>query len=185
TKVEEKVIQTDSSATDLKNISFTHLHNHSQFSVLQSTSDVADLVKKAAEYNMPAIALTDHGNMYGAFTFWQSVDKQNKGIKAHNDAIDKGEKQGEKKKEIKCIIGCELYVTKNHTDKSKQDNGFAIPFLAKNKHGYENLSKLSSIGFVHGFYYVPRIDKDVLVQHKEGLIVTTGGLMGEVPSLIL
>lgn len=185
TKVEEKSNQIDAVNADLTNISFTHLHNHSQFSVLQSTSDVADLVKKAAEYNMSAIALTDHGNMYGAFAFWQSVDKQNKGIKSHNEAIDKGEKQGEKKKEIKCIIGCELYVTKNHTDKSKQDNGFAIPFLAKNKQGYENLSKLSSIGFVHGFYYVPRIDKDVLVQHKEGLIVTTGGLMGEVPSLIL
>ena len=71
-----------------------------------------------------------------------------------------------------------MYVTKNHTDKSKQDNGFAIPFLAKNKKGYENLSKLSSIGFVDGFYYVPRIDKDVLVKHKEGLIVTTGGLAG-------
>jgi len=184
-KVEEKTTTLDSIRTEVKVSNFTHLHNHSQFSVLQSTSDVGDLVKKAAEYNMPAIALTDHGNMYGAFMFWQAVDKQNKGIKSHNEAIDKGEKQGEKKKEIKCIIGCELYVTKNHTDKSKQDNGFAIPFLAKNKHGYENLSKLSSIGFVHGFYYVPRIDKDILVQHKEGLIVTTGGLMGEVPSLIL
>lgn len=184
-KVEEKAIQTASTDNSVQISNFTHLHNHSQFSVLQSTSDVGDLVKKAAEFGMPAIALTDHGNMYGAFAFWQAVDEQNKSIKSHNDAIEKGEKQGEKKKELKCIIGCELYVTKNHTDKSKQDNGFAIPFLAKNKKGYENLSKLSSIGFVDGFYYVPRIDKDILVKHKEGLIVTTGGLAGEVPSLIL
>lgn len=184
TKVEEK--QTVTSITPGVTVTnFTHLHNHSQFSVLQCTSDVGDLVKKAAEYGMSAIALTDHGNMYGAFAFWQAVDKQNKSIKSYNEAIDKGEKQGGKKKELKCIIGCELYVTKNLADKTKQDNGFAIPFLAKNKKGYENLSKLSSIGFVEGFYYVPRIDKDVLVKHKEGLIVTTGGLAGEVPSLIL
>lgn len=164
---------------------YSHLHNHSQYSVLQCTSEVGNLVKKAAEYNMSGIALTDHGNMYGAFAFWQAVDKHNKGVKSFNEAIDKGEKQGPKKKELKCIIGCELYVCKNHTDKSKQDNGYAIPFLVKNKKGYENLSKLSSIGFINGQYYVPRIDKTILLPYKEGLIVTTGGLAGEIPSLIL
>jgi DNA polymerase-3 subunit alpha len=172
-------------STEFSNLNFTHLHNHSQFSVLQSVSDISDLVKKAANYNMPALALTDHGNMYGAFLFWQTVDKQNKAIKAYNESIDKGEKTGEKKNEIKCLIGCELYVCKDHKDKTRQDNGYAIPFLAKNKKGYENLSKLSSIGFTEGAYYVPRIDKNVLLQYKSDLICFTGALSGEIPSLIL
>jgi DNA polymerase-3 subunit alpha len=166
-------------------INFSHLHNHTQFSVQQSTSDIDDLVKKAAEYNCPAVALTDYGNMYGAFLFWQAVDKANKGIKAHNDSIEKGEKQGNKKNELKAIIGCELYVCKNHEDRSKQDNGYTQVFLAKNKKGYQNLSKLSSIGFTKGFYYVPRIDKKVLENHADGLIATTGSLNAEIPNLIL
>ncbi len=164
---------------------FSHLHNHSQFSVLQSVSDIGDMVKRAAEYNMPALAITDHGNMYGAFLFWQTIDKHNKSIKSNNEAIEKGEKTGEKKQELKCIIGCELYVTKDHKDRSKQDNGFSIPCLAKNKNGYENLSKLSSHGFTEGFYYVPRIDRELLLKYKSDIIVTTGSLQGEVPSLIL
>jgi DNA polymerase-3 subunit alpha len=186
-KEESKKAESENRAAsvDLANINFVHLHNHSQFSVLQSVSDIGDLVKKAANHNMPALALTDHGNMYGAFLFWQTVDKQNKAIKAHNESIDKGEKTGEKKNEIKCLIGCELYVCKDHKDKSKQDNGYAIPFLAKNKKGYENLSKLSSIGFTEGMYYVPRIDKNVLLQYKSDLICFTGALNGEIPSLIL
>ncbi|HWY12426.1 MAG TPA: DNA polymerase III subunit alpha, partial [Bacteroidia bacterium] len=171
--------------TQYSNLNFSHLHNHSQYSVLQCTSEVSGLVKKAAEFNMSGVALTDHGNMYGAFAFWEAVYKHNKSVKSFNASIESGEKQGEPKKELKCILGCELYVNTNHLDKTKQDNGFAIPFLIKTKKGYENLSKLSSIGFTEGFYYVPRIDKDVLVKYKEGLIVTTGGLMGEVPSLIL
>ena len=167
------------------NINFSHLHNHSQFSVLQSVSDIGDLVKRASDYNMPGLAITDHGNMYGAFLFWQTIDKQNKNIKSHNEAIEKGEKIGEKKQELKCIIGCELYINANRTDKTKQDNGFSIPFLAKNKKGYENLSKLSSYGFTEGFYYVPRIDKELLLRYKSDIIVTTGSLQGEVPYLIL
>ena len=164
---------------------FVHLHNHSQYSVLQSISNISDLVKKAAQYKMNALAITDHGNMYAAFLFWQAIDKHNKGVKGHNEAIDKGEKAGEKQQEIKCIIGCELYVTKDHLDKTKQDNGYSIPFLALNKKGYENLSRLSSKGFTDGFYYVPRIDKNLLLQYKNDIIVTTGSLSGEVPSLIL
>ena len=164
---------------------FCHLHTHSQFSVLQSVSDIGDLVKKAAEYNMPALALTDHGNMYGAFLFWQAVDKHNKSIKAFNDSVTKGEKPGPQKREIKCIIGCEMYLTRDRLDRSKQDNGYAIPFLAKTKKGYENLSRLSSYAFTEGFYYVPRIDRELLLRFKDDLIVTTGSLQGEVPFLIL
>ncbi|HXB39007.1 MAG TPA: DNA polymerase III subunit alpha, partial [Bacteroidia bacterium] len=166
-------------------VKFSHLHNHTQYSVLQATSDIDEMVKRAIGYGSPALAITDHGNMYGAFLFWQTVDKQNKYIKAHNEAIDKGEKTGEKKQELKAIIGCELYVCKNHKEKSKQDNGFSQVFLAKNKKGYENLSKLSSIGFTEGFYYVPRIDREVLATYKNDLIVTTGSLSGEIPNLIL
>ncbi|MBS1647902.1 MAG: DNA polymerase III subunit alpha [Bacteroidetes bacterium] len=171
--------------TPAASIPFSHLHNHTQFSVLQAVSDIDDLVKRAIANNMPALAITDHGNMYGAFLFWQSIDKKNKAIKEHNVAVEKGEKQEPKKQELKAIIGCELYVCKNHLDKTKQDNGFTQVFLAKNKTGYQNLSKLSSIGFTDGFYYVPRVDKEVLLQHKEGLIATTGSLTGEIPHLIL
>ncbi len=171
--------------SELRASTFSHLHNHTQFSVLQSTSDIDDMVKKAAEYNCPGLSITDHGNMYGAFLFWQSIDKQNKSIKAHNEAIIKGEKLGEKKQELKAIIGCELYICKDRNDKSKQENGFAQVFLAKNKSGYQNLSKISSIGFTEGFYYVPRVDKETILKYKEGLIATTGSLNGEIPYLIL
>lgn len=174
-------------ATDTSTLltSFSHLHNHTQFSVLQSTSDVADLVKKAIEYNMPAVALTDHGNMYGAFLFWQAIDKHNKGVKSHNEAVDKGEKVEAKKTELKCIIGCELFICKDHKDKTKQDNGYTQVLIAKNKLGYENLSRLSSIGLIDGAYYVPRIDKELLLKYKDGLIATTGSLSAEIPNLIL
>ena len=164
---------------------FSHLHNHTQFSVLQATTDIDEMVKRAIEWNAPGLAITDHGNMYGAFLFWQSIDKQNKGIKAHNEAIAKGEKQGTPKQVLKAIIGCELYVCKDRTDKKNQDNGFSQVFLAKNKTGYQNLSKLSSIGFTEGFYYVPRIDREALSRYKDGLIATTGSLSGEIPNLIL
>ncbi|MFN5182787.1 MAG: DNA polymerase III subunit alpha [Bacteroidota bacterium] len=167
--------QTSSSFSDVK---FTHLHNHTQFSVLQCTSDVDDLVKKAAEYNCPAVSITDHGNMYGAFLFWQAVDKHNK--KLLSKAVE-----NQKPDLLKCIIGCELYVTKDRFKKDRQDNGFSQVLLAKNKKGYQNLTKLSSAGYVEGYYYVPRIDREILLQYKDGLIATTGSLQGEIPNLIL
>lgn len=169
----------------LTDLAFSHLHNHSQYSVLQSVTEVNALVKKAADEGMEGVALTDHGNMYATFIFWQAVDKHNKSVKAYNELVEKGEKPGPLKTELKCIIGCELNLCKDRHNKSKQDNGFTLPLLAKNKKGYENLSSLSSTGFTEGMYYVPRIDRDVLVKHKEGLICTSGGLMGEIPWLIL
>jgi DNA polymerase III subunit alpha len=158
-------------------VAFTHLHNHTQFSVLQSTTDVEDLVKKAVAFNAPAVAITDYGNMYGAFLFWQAVDKHNKKIKEKTPS-------GQTPQTLKCIIGCELFITQDRLKKEKEEKVSQV-FLAKNKIGYQNLCKLSSAGFVEGFYYVPRIDKEILLQHKEGLIVTTGSLQGEIPSLIL
>ncbi|MCE3258531.1 MAG: polymerase subunit alpha [Bacteroidetes bacterium] len=171
-------------ATEL-DFKFSHLHNHTQFSVLQSTSDVAALVGKALEYNSAGVALTDHGNMYGAFLFWKEIDSQNKKIKEHNAALEKGEITGEKKEELKCIIGCEVNICENHKDKSKKDNGFPQVLLAKNRKGYENLCRISSIGLIDGAYYVPRIDKEVLMQYKEGLIATSGSLNSEIPYSII
>jgi len=164
---------------------FSHLHNHTQFSVLQSTSDVAALVNKAIEFKSPGVALTDHGNMYGAFLFWKEIDGQNKKIKEHNAALEKGEITGEKKTELKCIIGCEVNICADHKDKTKKDNGFTQVLIAKNRKGYENLCRLSSIGLIDGAYYVPRIDKDLLVKYKDGLIATTGSLNSEVPYSII
>lgn len=172
-------------AASASGIKFSHLHNHTQFSVLQSTSDVASLVAKAIEYNSPGLALTDHGNMYGAFIFWKEIDTQNKKIKEHNAAVEKGEIVGEKKNELKCIIGCEVNICANHLDKTKKDNGYTQVLIAKNRKGYENLCRISSIGLIDGAYYVPRIDKDVLVKYKEGLIATTGSLNSEVPNTII
>ncbi|MFG6687237.1 DNA polymerase III subunit alpha [Mariniflexile sp. HNIBRBA6329] len=170
--------------SDLKEVDFVHLHNHSQFSVLQSTISVADLVSAAAEHNMPAVALTDHANMMGAFHFVKAVSNHNRGVKAKNDvAIERGETPNAV--EIKPIIGCEFFVCEDHTDKTRKDNGYQIVLLAKNKRGYHNLAKLSSLAFTDGFYYVPRIDKALIEKYKEDVIVLTGNLYGEVPSKVL
>ncbi len=176
---EDEIFQID---TNQKYIS---LHNHSQYSVLQSTTDIDDLVKRAINDNMQGIALTDACNLYGAFMFWQSVEKQNKNIKAHNESVEKGEKNDDLKTPLKCILGTEIYVTRDRFNRTHQENGYLIPFIAKNKIGYENMVKLSSISYTDGYYYVPRIDKQILSSLSEGLIVTTGSLQGEIPSLIL
>ncbi|MDX1762250.1 MAG: PHP domain-containing protein, partial [Christiangramia sp.] len=167
----------------LDEVPFAHLHNHSQFSVLQSTISIPDLVAAAAEEDMSAVALTDHANMMGAFHFVKEVGAYNKGIKEHNATA---EENGEDlKKPLKAIVGCEFFVCENHTDKSRKDNGYQIVMLAKNKNGYHNLAKMSSMAYTDGFYYVPRIDKEVIKKYKEDVIVLTGNLYGEVPSKIL
>ncbi len=169
---------------ELQEVDFVHLHNHSQFSVLQSTISIKDLVANAAKQNMPAVALTDHANMMGAFHFVREVTFHNKTIKAKNEAlIEKGETPTEK--EIKPILGCEFFVCEDRLDKSRKDNGYQIVFLAKTKKGYHNLAKLSSSAYTEGFYYVPRIDKHIIQKYKEDLIVLTGNLYGEVPSKVL
>ena len=153
----------------LKN-TFTHLHNNSQFSVLQSTSRIADLVKKTAEFNMSAVAITDKANMMGAFHFYRAV-------KNYNDQNTD--------KLIKPIIGCELNVCENHEDKSHRDDGYQTVFLAKNKKGYQNLIKMCSIGYTDGFYYVPRVDKKIIENYSDDLIVLSGDKYGEISSKIL
>ena len=176
-------VQIQENLSLLQEAPFVHLHNHSQYSVLQSTASIADLVKAAADGNMPAVALTDHGNMMGAFHFIQEISKYNKKLKAKNaEAQEKGEPLSQM---IRPIIGCEFYVCENHLDKKRKDNGYQIVFLAKDKAGYQNLIKMASIAYTKGYYYVPRIDKKIVEQYKEHLIVLSGNLHGEIPSKIL
>ena len=165
-----KPISTSLSA-ELDAAPFVHLHNHSQFSVLQATSKMSQMVSVAAENQMPAIAITDHANLMGAFHFIKAVGNHNK------DAVEEAQ--------IKPIVGCEFYVCEDHKDKTRRDDGYQVVFLAKNKKGYHNLAKMSSIAYVEGFYYVPRIDREVVEKYKDDLIVLTGNLYGEVPSKIL
>ncbi|MDB9961669.1 DNA polymerase III subunit alpha [Oceanihabitans sp.] len=168
----------------LEDVEYTHLHNHSQFSVLQSTISIPDLVASAAEHNMSAVALTDHANMMGAFHFVKAVNSHNKSVKEKNKEVqEKGEEPT--LQEMKPILGCEFFVCEDHTDKTRKDNGYQIVLIAKNKKGYHNLAKLSSHAFVDGFYYLPRIDKKLIETYKEDLIVLTGNLYGEVPSKVL
>ena len=163
---------------------FAHLHNHTQFSVLQSTASITDLIQATAKGQMPAVALTDHGNMMGAFQFVKEVSKYNKDAKAKN-AKDQEEGLPAPLPIIKPIIGCEFYICENHLDRSKKDNGYQVVMLAKDKKGYQNLIKMASIAYTEGFYYVPRIDKKVVEQYKENIIVLSGNLYGEIPSKVL
>jgi len=146
---------------------FVHLHLHTQYSLLDGANRIGDIVKKAAELGMPALAITDHGNMFGAIEFYL-----------------KAEKAG-----IKPIIGCEMYVAKgSRTDRTASGPSASanhLVLLARNMDGYKNLMRLVSIGYTEGFYYKPRIDKDVLAQYSGGLIGLSACLKGEVPSRLL
>ena len=195
--VEEKAIRSDKiktvksdgvSSDELKDLKFAHLHNHSQYSILQSTTKVEDLVDIVVQDGAPGVAITDLGNLMAAFHFNQKVLNipENKAVLEHNTSVEKG-KIDEPLKDFpfKGIIGCELFVTDDHKDRTRKNNGSQMVFLAKNKTGYHNLAKLSSIGHIDGFYYVPRVDKALIEEYKEGLIVLSGGIMGEISSLIL
>jgi DNA polymerase-3 subunit alpha len=164
--------------------SFVHLHNHTQFSVLQSTISIPALVKAASQQKMPAVAMTDHANLMGAFHFVRDILNHNKSAEAKNAAsIENGEEPTEVS--MKPIVGCEFFVCEDHKDKSRKDNGYQIVLLAKTKKGYHNLAKMSSIAYTEGFYYVPRIDKRVIQKYKEDIIVLSGNLNGEIPSKVL
>ncbi len=148
-------------------MSWTALNVHSQFSILDSTASVSDLAAKAKEYGMSAIALTDQGNLYGAVEFFKAC----------------------KNAAIKPIIGCEIWLApESRKDKKRipgKQNGYPLVLLAKNNQGYQNLCQLSSFGFLEGFYYQPRIDKELLAKHRDGLICLSGPSSGLVASLIL
>ncbi|HCU06657.1 MAG TPA: DNA polymerase III subunit alpha, partial [Holosporales bacterium] len=183
-KDREQATISDEVKADLNEAAFAHLHNHTQFSVLQSTIAINDLVRASAKFKMPAIAMTDTGNMMGAFHFVSAVLNHNKAAETKNAAlVENGEEPTETV--IKPIVGCEFNICEDHKDKTKKDNGYQVVFLAKNKKGYHNLAKMSSIAFTDGFYYVPRIDKAVVEKYKEDIIVLSGNLYGEIPSKIL
>ncbi|MEJ5303743.1 MAG: DNA polymerase III subunit alpha [Bacteroidales bacterium] len=141
---------------------FVHLHVHSQYSLLDGAARIKDLVKKAATLGMPALALTDHGNLFGALEFYKTAKAEN----------------------IKPIIGCEIYIAqKSRFD--RDNRGHHLILLAKNKEGYSNLTTLNSIAFKEGTYYVPRIDKELLRKHSKGLICSSACLGGELARTIL
>ena len=150
----------------MKHSDFVHLHVHTQYSLLDGMIRLEDLFKKAREYKMPAIAITDHGNMFGAIDFYQQAYKQG----------------------IKPIIGCELYVApRSRLEKSYSIGETArhLIVLVKNMQGYKNLMKLTTAGYLEGFYYRPRVDKEILKECSEGLIASSACLHGEINDLIL
>jgi DNA polymerase-3 subunit alpha len=143
---------------------FIHLHVHTQYSLLDGACRINELVNKAAEFGMPALAMTDHGNMFGAIEFYQAA----------------------KKVGIKPIIGCEAYIASgSRTEKSSQASTNHLTLLARDLDGYKNLLKLVSAGYLEGFYYKPRLDKEILARHAKGLLGTSGCLKGEVSSYLL
>ncbi|MDD5567818.1 MAG: DNA polymerase III subunit alpha [Candidatus Omnitrophica bacterium] len=145
---------------------FVHLHLHTQFSLLDGACRIPELLNLAKQYNMDALAITDHGNMFGAIDFYL-------------EAIKNG---------IKPIIGCESYIApKSRLDKESRgidEAAYHLILLARDETGYRNLMKLVSIAYLEGFYYRPRIDKEILSQYSKGLIGLTACLKGEIPSLI-
>ncbi len=144
---------------------FVHLHNHSDYSLLDGASKIEGLVDTALRMGMPALALTDHGNLFGALQFYNIA----------------------RKKGLKPIIGCEIYVAKEsrHKKTGGGDQSNHLVLLARNLEGYHNLSRLASYGFLEGFYYKPRIDKELLSKYSRGLIAASACLKGAVPQKIL
>jgi len=137
-------------------VSFVHLHTHSEFSLLDGANRIGDLVRKAKEHEMPALALTDHGCMFGSWQFHKAATKEG----------------------VKPIVGMEAYVAPgDRRDRSRSGKGerayYHLVLLARDLVGYHNLVKLSSIGYTEGFYHRPRIDREVLAQYHEGIIVSS------------
>ena len=145
--------------------SFVHLHVHSEYSLLDGLSRIDDLVERAAELNQPAIALTDHGAMYGTMPFYRAARRVG----------------------INPIIGIETYLAKRRMqdkDAQKDKERFHMLLLAQNQSGYRNLLHLASSAQLEGYYYKPRIDRSFMASHSDGLIATTGCMAGEIPQAI-
>ena len=142
---------------------FSHLHCHTQFSMLDGAASISQLVKKSKNEGMPAIAITDHGNMFGVPEFVNEAHKH----------------------DVKPIIGCEFYITPSGMDDKSDRTRYHQVLLAKNMTGYRNLSKLCSLGYTEGMYYKPRIDKETLAEHSEGLIATTCCIASEINQTII
>ncbi len=145
---------------------FVHLHNHTEYSLLDGACRLPALIDKAREYKMPALSITDHGNLFGAIEFYRQAEKAG----------------------VKPIIGCEVYVApKSRFEKTAsgiREAAFHLTLLAKDEEGYGNLIKLSTAGYLEGFYYRPRVDKELLSTCSAGIIALSGCLKGEIPHLI-
>ena len=143
---------------------FVHLHNHSEYSMLDGACRIPDMVDWAVEHSVPAVALTDHGNMFGA---WE----------LYNKATEAG---------VKPIIGCEVYVApgSRKTREQEQDGPYHLTLLAEDATGYQNLLELVSLGYTEGFNRKPRIDMEILREHRDGIIALTGCIQGQVPQLL-
>src|SRR5919206_957423 len=141
---------------------FTHLHLHTQYSLLDGAIRLDDLFPKALELGMKQVAMTDHGNLFGALDFYETAKKHG----------------------VKPIFGCETYVAPDRHDRTERKSNHLI-LLAKNNVGWKNLSYLNSMGYLEGFYYNPRIDKALLREHADGLVATSACLGGEVAHTML
>ncbi len=183
---------------------FTHLHVHTHYSLLDGMSKVPDLIKKCVATGMNSVAITDHGNMFGIKEFLDTASKHNGGVKKNIKIIEgklvsEGLSEDErnsllaelvtaKSQMFKPIVGVEAYCARTslHSKKELEDrSGWHLVLLAKNKKGYQNLCKLVSASWIDGYYYRPRIDKELLEQYHEGLIVSSACLGGEVSQKIL
>ena len=146
-------------------MSFTHLHVHTGYSLLDGSCKIKEIISRAKELNMTSLAITDHGVMYGVIDFYKEA-------KANG---------------IKPILGCEVYVSPSSRFEKQAKQGdryYHLILLAKNNEGYENLTKIVSKGFTEGFYYKPRIDFELLQEYHEGIIALSACLAGEIPKLI-
>ncbi|MBR0375454.1 MAG: PHP domain-containing protein, partial [Firmicutes bacterium] len=146
-------------------MSFVHLHNHTEYSLLDGAAKIKRLVARVKDYGMPACAITDHGVMYGAIDFYQECQSQG----------------------VKPIIGCEVYVCSDRFSRSGRRGDVAchLILLAENNTGYQNLCRIVSKGFTEGFYYKPRVDHQLLRECSEGLICLSACVAGEIPEAIL
>src|SRR5438309_10271269 len=143
---------------------FVHLHCHTDYSLLDGACEISQLMDLAVEQKMPAIAMTDHGNLFGAVEFY-------------NKAKEKG---------VHPIIGCEVYVAQQGQSVKNDSNRYNhLVLLCENQEGYRNLIQLVSTGYLDGFYYKPRIDKDLLSRHSKGLIALSACLRGDINEAIL
>ncbi len=145
---------------------FTHLHVHTQYSILDGAANIQNLIEAAKKKGMDSLAITDHGNMFGVLKFFFEAKKNN----------------------IKPIIGCEIYVAPDSRfdRRAREDkSSYHLILLAKNYEGYLNLSRLSSLAYLEGFYYRPRVDKELLKKYCNGIIAMSACLGGEIPSAIL